>query len=264
MKSSINILGAGTMGSQLIALFSVLGFTVNYWNKSYSEPLIKRIKTQVKFFEKNFQKQENGAINFIQNLDQMSGDITIEALVENVNVKKDVIAKLNFTPSEFPFFTNSSSFLPTEIHPEIQSLHFFNPIYSIRLVETTCSDIDQHNKFNIIFSELRNLNFSIAEVKNNRGFVGNYMLFREISNLLYLIEKYHYSIKTIEAVQSSLGQPHSLISIIDHVGVDVTKAILDNLHEEDSSVFVPNILDIAIKKGILGRKNKTTIMSLLN
>ena len=264
MIKSINILGAGTMGSQLIAFFSVCGFTVNFWNKSYSVLHEKKISSQIKLLEKNFQKNEIGKINFIQNLAEINGDLTIEALIEDIDIKKNVIASLNFNSSDFPFFTNSSSFLPSEIDSKMQSLHFFNPIYSIRLVETSCSEDEQINKYNLIFSELKKLNFRIVEVKNNRGFIGNFMLFREISNLLYLVEKYHYPLKAIEDVQSALGKTHSLISIIDHVGVDVTKAILDNLHEEDSSVFVPNILDIAIKRGILGRKNKTTIMSLLN
>jgi 3-hydroxyacyl-CoA dehydrogenase len=264
MNNSINVLGAGVMGCQLISLFSVLGFNVNFWNRSYSELITKKINIQIKFFEKNFQTNKNGKINFIKNLNQIVANPTIEALAEDMAIKKTVISDLNFEPTNLGFFSNSSSFLPNEISPGMHSLHFFNPIYLVRLVETTCTEDDQFNKYELIFSSLKSVNFTVANVKLNRGFVGNFLLFREISNFLYLIERFNYSLNTIEAVQSSLGKTHGLISVIDFVGVDVTKAIIDNLHNEDSSVYVPEVFDKAISKGILGKKNKTSIMDLLN
>ena len=46
------------------------------------------------------------------------------------------------------------------------------------------------------------------------------------------------------------------IKIINIVGIDTSLAILENLYKEDKNIYIPNVLKVSIKNGILGFKNK--------
>ena len=46
------------------------------------------------------------------------------------------------------------------------------------------------------------------------------------------------------------------IKIINIVGIDTSLAILENLYKEDKNIYIPNVLKVSVKNGILGFKNK--------
>ena len=89
------------------------------------------------------------------------------------------------------------------------------------------------------------------------------MLFREIINAFIMIEQYEYSQASITNIYKSLGRNYDLFSVIDLIGVDTTYRILENLKEQDNSLYLPTTLREAIKVNILGRKNNTSICQLL-
>jgi 3-hydroxyacyl-CoA dehydrogenase len=115
-----------------------------------------------------------------------------------------------------------------------------------------------------LFRDIEDAGLTVVHTKMNRGYIANYVLFQEIAASIMLIEKFGYDTKTIDLVLGSLGRQSSVFDVIDFVGVDVTKKILENLHETDHSVIVPPVLNVALESGILGRKNKTSIRSVLD
>jgi len=248
------------MGIQLTAFFNVIGYQVNVWNRTFSDAKLKRLSIEKRILEKNLKcapdKQE---IVFLDNISLLPPVITIEALAEDLAVKQGVLCELPFELQLNGLFTNSSSFSPDEIHKNAQALHFFNPIYSVKLVETTC-ELDVLP----LFRDIQDAGLTVVHTKNNRGYIANYVLFREIAAALMLVEKFGYDTGTIDLTFAALGRQASVFDVIDFVGVDVTKRILENLRETDSSVTVPPVLTLALASGILGRKNKTTIRSMLD
>lgn len=260
--STINILGFGVMGQQLAALFSVLGYKVFLWNRTIDDKRKKKLAVQIKLLERAFGKNNQGTITFTEDINTLSTAITVEALTEDLDLKRAKISELKFNIIAAGFFTNSSSFSPSEIHSSAHALHFFNPIQSIKLVETTCPIELQINKYKVIFDSLRDAGFNVVSVMSNRGFVANYILFREIAAVLNLAEEFGYSPKTLNTVQASLGRSISIFEIINQVGVDVTKLILDNLKTKDPTLKIPSVLTSALNRGILGKKNKTSILDM--
>lgn len=259
MIKKINILGYGTMGRHLAAFFHAIGYQVTVWNRTLPEYNDKKYLVEKRLFEKKFGgKSDSGTISFVTDLNELSDELTLEALTEDLLIKQDVIGRLPFDICRDRIFTNSSSIAPHEIHSRIEAMHFFNPLYAVPLVETTTS-----NPRMSLFEDMIDVGIILVPVKNNRGFVGNYILFREIAAALNLIEAYGYDAATIDRVMNTLGRHSSIFDIIDFVGVDITKLILENLRAQDSSISVPSILGNAISAGILGRKNKTTIRELL-
>lgn len=257
---SINILGFGTMGMQLAAFFYVIGYKVTVWNRTFSDAKIKRLSVEKRILEKNLQcVAEKHEIVFLDQIALLPPTITIEALAEDLEIKRSVIHELPFEQQASQLFTNSSSFSPEEIHKEAHGLHFFNPLHSVKLVETTCP----LNSLPL-FRDIQDAGMTVVHTKMNRGYIANYVLFQEIAASIMLIEKFGYDTKTIDLVLEALGRQSSVFDVIDFVGVDVTKKILENLREADHSIMVPPVLTLALASGILGRKNKTSIRSILD
>lgn len=257
---SINIIGFGTMGIQLAAFFYVIGYKVTVFNRAFSDEKLKRLQIAKKVLGKNIDcVEEKTEIVFLDQVGLLTPGITIEALAEDLGIKQSVLNDLPFKLQTLGLFTNSSSFSPDEIHKEAHALHFFNPIHSVKLVETTCplSSLP-------LFRDIQEAGMTVVHTKMNRGYIANYVLFREIAASLMLVEKFDYDTKTIDLVLKSLGRQSSVFDVIDFVGVDVTKSIIENLYETDPSITVPPVLNLALASGILGRKNKTSIRSILD
>ena len=107
------------------------------------------------------------------------------------------------------------------------------------------------------------IGFDVVNVKNNRAYIANYILFEEISTAIKLIEKYNYSMSAILGVYKHLYGGRNIFDIVDLVGIDITYNILNNLNESDESVYVPKLLKEALSNGYLGKKNKKTFKSFL-
>lgn len=255
----INILGFGTMGRHLAAFFYVLGYKVSIWNRTFPSDKMKKFLVEKRIFEKKFGLSAQAHnLSFVTNLSELTECLTIEVLKEDLLVKRSVLSDIPFDISCGNFFTNSSSYDPGEIHQNIEALHFFNPLYIVPLVETTSDNLTDQ-----LFQDIENVGVTVLRVKNNRGFVGNYILFREVAAALNLIELYDYDAETIDTALSVLGRTSSLIEVVDIVGLDVVKKILENLKSQDPTIPVPRLLADAINAGILGKKNKTSIREFI-
>ncbi len=177
--------------------------------------------------------------------------------------KQQVVGRLPYDVAEHGLFSNTSSYGPREIHPAAGGLHFFNPVQALRLVEYLApprpTEAGDHLR-----EQLTENGFTLVDVKENRGYVGNFLLFAEIAATLKLIDEYGYTPDAIEKVNTSIGRNASIFSIIDLIGIDTTLRILQNLHEEDPGIHVSPLLNKALSQEILGRKNGTSILEVIN
>ena len=258
---NIIVLGSGIMGRQVSALMSLLDFKVtvfarkNYikeinWNKKILSKLLK-----IKFNENNIHY-----CNFDDEYDQNS--LIIECLSENLELKRNFYKKFRFV--KYGYYTNSSSFLSSEISESAGLMHFFNPINLkiLEILKPINSNIEGDDLYNEILNRLRNINFKIFNVKANRGFLGNFIIFFQISNFFYLYEKLKYNKEDIINLSKELEINLDLLNIIDLVGVDTCLNIMKNLNEQDNRFYVPDLFSVALEKNILGKKNKTSIKDL--
>lgn len=254
----INILGYGLMGKQIAALLYLGGFNVNIWNhKSIDE---KHVLRQVKMLKRSIDEVGGGTFSFYSDLQSLPDAVTIESVTENIDIKKTLFK--HFEASNNLYFTNSSSFSPSEINENVNGLHFFNPV-NLKLIEVFFSKKSIPEKFNPVLVFLEKSGFDVVKVNDNRGYIGNYILFNEISSALKLVEKFGYQASQLESVYNKLYDGRSLFSIIDLIGIDVVNQILVNLKEEDESIYLPVCLSEALSKNILGKKNRTSIKDVL-
>ena len=80
--------------------------------------------------------------------------------------------------------------------------------------------------------------------------------------MLNLADEFGYTPETIDAVQNVLGRSNSIFDIVNKVGVDITKSILDNLRTKDPTLMVPQVLIHAIDPRILSKKKGTSIRDM--
>ena len=181
----INIVGCGVMGAQIANLFNIMGYEVNIWNRSKidKDNLFRQKKLILKLLKT---LDNNGLIKIIDNIQELPNNITIECLAEDLELKKNFLGNINQKVTK-EVFTNSSSIKTIKIGKNINLLHFFNPI-SLKIIEFNKTEKFSKDAENI-FYDLKKLNFELIEVGNYTGFAFNKILFSEISNFFFIIEK---------------------------------------------------------------------------
>tara|TARA_B100001245_G_C22784499_1_gene378677 strand:+ start:91 stop:888 length:798 start_codon:yes stop_codon:yes gene_type:complete len=254
----INILGCGVMGSQIANLFSIMGYEVYIWNRTKidKDNLLRQKKLILKLLKIS---DNNGIIKIVDNLQEFPNNITIECLAEEFELKKKFIEDISQKVSK-EIFTNSSSIQTNKIGEKINLMHFFNPI-SLRILEFNKSVKFSREALDI-FDDLKILNFELVEVGNYTGFAFNKILFSEISNFFFIIEKENIKKKEILKIFKKINNNLDILNTLDIIGIDTSLQILKNLNTEYGNYYIPEILGICISKKILGKKNKTSIKSI--
>lgn len=248
------------MAKQIAALLYLCGHNINIWNHTPFDE--KEVFKQVKLINRNLGSDKIGCFNVVSSLDELPDSLTIESIVEDIGVKISIYEKVRISNTK-GYFTNTSSYSPGEIGCDVGGLHFFNPI-TLKFVELYEPAQVPKNELALLIESLELLDFSIVRVKGNRGYIANYILFREISSALKLLETYNYNIGDVSNIYAKLYNDHDIFQIIDVIGIDVVYKILQNLKEVDDSVYLPNCLIEALAANVLGKKNKTTLRAIID
>jgi 3-hydroxyacyl-CoA dehydrogenase len=110
---------------------------------------------------------------------------------------------------------------------------------------------------------LKHAGYEVIHTSDNPGYIGNYVLFHEISAALKLVE-HGYGTAEIDRTLTHLGRTTSIFDVIDLIGVDVTLSILQSLGASDPAFRAAPLLERAIRDGVLGTKNGTSIRALID
>lgn len=260
MRKKVNVLGCGLMGSQIANLFCIMGYEVNIWNRTKIN--LNNLLRQKRFLLKILQVNDmEGSINFTKELEDLKNNITIESLVEDLEIKKNIFKKIEQNIDK-EIFTNTSSIQINQINKRLNLLHFFNPI-SLKVAEVNKINV-QSQEGELIFLDLKKIGFELIEVKDFTGFAFNKILFAEISNFFFLIENEGVKKDDLVKIYKKIYSNFNILNTIDIIGVDTTISIFENLKKKYNNFYIPNFLNLCIKKKILGKKNKTSIKLIFN
>jgi len=192
-------------------------------------------------------------------------DLVIEAIVENLDVKKGLFEKLGATcKPETIFASNTSSFPIGEMgvasgRPErMVGLHFFNPVQLMKLVEVVRTDATDDD----VFAAVRAFGEACRKVpvscKDTPGFVVNRLLVPYMVQSMLMLDRGDATKEDIDAaMQFGCGHPMGPITLTDYVGLDTTLSILEGWCErypDEPAFAVPEILKRLVADGKLGRK----------
>ncbi len=192
-------------------------------------------------------------------------DLICEAIIENLDVKKELFQELGASVKESCIFaSNTSSFPVAEMAAasgrpsRFVGLHFFNPVQLMRLVEVVRTDETDEEVFAAARAFGEACGKTPVACKDTPGFVVNRLLVPYMVQALEMLDRGDASKEDIDAaMQLGCGHPMGPITLTDYVGLDTTLFILQGWAErypDEPTFSVPAILERYVAEGKLGRK----------
>lgn len=280
---TVTVVGAnGTMGTNVSAIFASFGNAKVY--------MVSRDIEKSKAASLRAGKTVK-ADSIIQNLvpsdysmlDKCVGesDLVFESAAENLDIKIELHTKIGkslkkgavaCTGSSGLSITRLAECYPEEVRNQFFGVHMFNPPYQLTLCELTASPYSDMELYKVLKDYLSNTLYrTVAESKDLPAFLGNRIGFYFINEALIYAERYkdNGGIDYIDSILGPFtGRTMPPITTADFVGLDVHKAIMDNLYENTNDYvhdkfIMPKFVQDLIDKGYLGRKRKQGFYKLI-
>uniref|UniRef100_A0A803VT90 3-hydroxyacyl-CoA dehydrogenase n=1 Tax=Ficedula albicollis TaxID=59894 RepID=A0A803VT90_FICAL len=164
-----------------------------------------------------------------------STDLVIEAIVENLEVKNELFKTLDkFAPEHTIFASNTSSLQITKManattrQDRFGGLHFFNPVPMMKLVEVIKTPMTSQKTFESLVDFSKAVGKSPVSCKDTPGFIVNRLLVPYMMEAVRLFERGDASKEDIDvAMKLGAGYPMGPFELLDYVGLDTSKYIID-------------------------------------
>ena len=271
----IGVLGAGSMGNGIAQVAARAGYQVVM--RDIEDRFVHNgLKDIEKFLARGVEKgkmteeQKQGILSRIKGTTRMEDlkdvDFVIEAVFEDMALKRDVFTQLNeLTRPEVILTTNTSSMSVTEIamstkRPEkVAGMHFFNPAPIMKLVEVIRGFHTNDETVHIVMEMSKKMGKEPVEVKKDTpGFIVNRLMIPHMVEAIRMYEEGVASMEDIDkAVKLGLNYPMGPFELMDLTGVDIALHVTEYLYKElskESKWSVPPLLRSMIRAGKLGRK----------
>jgi len=271
----IGVVGAGTMGNGIAQISSQIGCDVVMMDIEMR--FVEGGMTSIdKFLSKSVEKgkmtagEKDAVMRRIKGTTDMADlkdvDFVIEAVIEDVELKKRVFRKLDeLVRPEVILATNTSSMSITEIaastsRPDkVCGMHFFNPAPIMRLVEIIRGYATSDESIAIAKELAKRMGKVTVEVKKDSpGFIVNRIMIPHMIEAIKMVEEGIASIEDVDtAVKNGLNYPMGPFELMDLTGIDIAYFVTEYFYKElnkESKWVAPNLLKTMIRTGNLGRK----------
>jgi 3-hydroxybutyryl-CoA dehydrogenase len=269
----VGVLGAGTMGSGIAQVSVEAGYSVvlidiapeiidkavNGLNKAWARAVEKGKVTAETVANYNSLLTGSTDIHDIKEV-----DIVIEAIVENIDIKKEVHKQLGeICKEEAILTTNTSALSITEIaaatnRPDkVLGMHFFNPVALMKLVEVIPGVVTTDEAVQAVVELSRKMGKEPVIAKESPGFIVNRILVPYINEAANVYQEGIASAEEIDnAMKLGAGMPMGPLALADLVGIDIVLAICESFVKEFAdSKYRPSLaFRQKVRAGHLGRK----------
>ncbi|XP_060782459.1 hydroxyacyl-coenzyme A dehydrogenase, mitochondrial isoform X2 [Neoarius graeffei] len=192
-------------------------------------------------------------------------DLVVEAIVENLKVKQDLFSALDKVAPQHTIFASNTSSIPiadiavsTTRLDRFGGLHFFNPVPLMKLVEVIQAQGTSQETFNTLLEFSKALGKHPVSCIDAPGFIVNRLLVPYLTEAVRLHERGHGSKEDIDlAMKLGAGYPLGPFELLDYVGLDTVKFIIDGWSEmePENPLFSPSpLLNKLVSEGKLGKK----------
>ena len=272
----VGVLGCGLMGSGIAQVAATAGFQTVV--KEVSDEFINRgfsgiEKSLTKFAEKGtitpdqqseIRNRLSGTTSFA---DLADCDIIIEAIIENLDEKRDTYRQLDaLCKPETIFASNTSSLSITEMmtatsaerQKRFVGLHFFNPVPLMKLVEVVRTILTDDAVYEQAVEFGKKLGKVPVRAGDKTGFIVNRLLVPYMLDSIRALEEGVGSIVDIDnAMKLGLGYPMGPFTLGDFVGLDTTYYIAEIMFNEfrEKRFAPPPLLKRMVLAGLYGRKS---------
>ncbi len=267
---SAAVLGAGIMGSGIAWLLTnrdipvrlkdiswdILGKGVSAVNSIYEQLLkikkLTRSEASLKFHKLSATIDYSGFRN---------ADLIIEAAVENLDLKKQILKELEQNVSDRALIsTNTSSLTVTEMaaemrHPErFVAMHFFNPVNRMPLVEVVAGVKTSPETVASAVDICKKLGKTPIVVGDCPGFLVNRIFVLGAAEVLWMLQE-GVEMKVLERVMLDFGMPMDPFTLADEVGNDVSYKVMKTFEKAyGKRMEAPKIAELMYAKKLFGKK----------
>ncbi|XP_053311573.1 hydroxyacyl-coenzyme A dehydrogenase, mitochondrial [Spea bombifrons] len=276
----VTVIGGGLMGSGIAQVAAATGHTVVLVDQT--DDILKKSRKGIedslkRLSKKMFAEKPEAASQFIEktlsNLTTStdpatvvhSTDLVVEAIIENLDIKHELFKRLDkFAPEHTIFASNTSSLPITDIansttrQDRFGGLHFFNPVPMMKLVEVIKAPMTSQTTFESLIDFSKALGKTPVSCKDTPGFIVNRLLVPYLMESVRLHERGHASKEDIDvAMKLGAGYPMGPFELLDYVGLDTSKYIIDGWYEmePDNPLFAPSeLLNQLVAEKKLGKK----------
>ena len=271
----VGVLGAGTMGNGIAQVAAQAGYQVVM--RDIEDRFVDNgLKAIEKFLSKSVEKgkmteeQKKGVTGRIKGTTRMedlkNADLVIEAVFEDLAVKKDLFRQLDeLTRKDAILTSNTSSMSITEIavatkRPEkVAGMHFFNPAPLMRLVEVIRGFHTSDETVRTVMEITRKMGKEPVEVKKDTpGFIVNRLMIPHFIEAIRMLEEGVATAEDIDkAIKLGLNYPMGPFELMDLTGIDIAHHVTEYFYKElnkESKWSIPPLMKTMLRAGRLGRK----------
>jgi 3-hydroxybutyryl-CoA dehydrogenase len=271
--NKVGVLGAGTMGAGIAQVCVEAGYTVVLVD--VAEDFVTRGFNGVL---KNWDKAVSKGKKSAEDVEKYKGllstatdnnvfsdcDIVIEAIIENIDIKKKVLTELTgIVGADAILATNTSALSITEIatatgRPEkVVGMHFFNPVPAMKLVEVIPGSETSQEVIDVVVDLSLKIGKEPVPMKESPGFIVNRILVPYINEAATLYQEGVASAEEIDkAMKLGANMPMGPLALADLIGIDVCLMIMTYFWNEfgDSKYRPALSFKSKVRAGHLGRK----------
>ena len=274
MVEKVGVIGAGQMGAGIGQVCAAIGKTVMLCDIK-QEFLDNGIATINKNLKRSVSKERISEKEMKQTLENIDTtielknlhdcDIIIEAIVENVDIKKKLFSDLGNNCKQDTILASNTSSIPIGIlakasgrPTKVVGMHFMNPVPVMKLVEVIRAKSTNDNTFDTTFKLAEDLNKVPVLVNDFPGFVSNRILLPMLNEAMFCVMEGVAEPEAIDTVMK-LGMSHPMgpLTLADFIGLDTCLAIMEVLHRDfnDDKYRPCPLLKEMVEQGKLGKKS---------
>lgn len=272
-KQRVAVLGLGTMGAGIAQVCAQAGYEV--MTLESSEELLEKGRQRIKSFldegirkEKVTEEIRDETLARVQGtteVPELSGaEIVIEAVIENVEAKRELLPAVSETVGERAIITtNTSALSVTELAATVPSperfagLHFFNPAPIMPLVEIVAAEQSSEETLQTLQVFTEDIGKQPVRTKDRPGFLVNRLLMPYLNQVVQAYDDGLASAEDMDiALEKGLGYPMGGLKLLDLIGLDIHLHATSAAYEQTHSPHLapPPLLSRMVDAGYLGRK----------
>ncbi|MDN3058997.1 3-hydroxyacyl-CoA dehydrogenase family protein [Streptomyces sp. SRF1] len=272
-RRTVAVLGAGTMGSGIATVMVRAGHRTLLYDVAETG-LARGIETVNGFLDNSVRLGKLAAdeaaaakgllVGTTDLGDLAPSDVVVEAVWEDLALKKEVFGQLDdVVPERTLFHTNTSTLSVTGVAsgsrlPErVVGTHYCNPAPLMKLVEVANGRHTASWATRATLEFLSSLGKTSVITKDRPGFIVNRFLIPWENSCIDALEAGLGTVESIDAaVPGSIGHPMGPFRLLDIVGLDIHQQVATRLYEQlrDPRFFPPPMVDRMVAAGDLGRK----------
>jgi 3-hydroxyacyl-CoA dehydrogenase len=265
------VLGAGTMGAEIALVIGANGLPVLL--KDVDQSMLDKGMEHIRaIFRRRVAKGAMGQADVEKALSLISPalvydrfhdvDIVIEAVPEQIAIKKAVLRELEAVVPETTIFASNTSALSiselasaTSRPARVIGMHFFNPAHVMRLVEVVPGLETSTETTEDVTGFAKSLGKTPVTVQECPGFLVNRLLFPYLNEATRCLQEGAATADEIDALAVSFGMPMGPLALMDMLGLDVCLHISEHLYQQyGPRMETPRLLRELVAAGRLGQK----------